>query len=229
MSCSAEPTRLHPPLPVQHAVLGGLLYLDILFVLKPSLLFHDQSPAFIATWRAFAERAMDWPGGLVEYLAAALTQAYLIPWLGAGVLMAMIALPCLLTDRLMRIGGARPGHFWAWVPAICLLALAHRFVLPFSVILAACIAVAGTLFFYRVTQQWKTPTATNAGIHPVVRLAIAFPLFCVIYAVAGGAMLLAVGLCGLIEIVVRRSPITGILALLTGVCRTGKLDPRIDS
>jgi hypothetical protein len=201
---------LWPRRVLQPVTLLGLLYLYILYVLRPELLLHSQSPAFFARWPAFVETLRLWPGGLVEYLAAGLSQTFAQPWLGALVLTLSVALVTLFTrilfDTQKQSHTAPLRANLSFLPAILLLILLNRYMLPLSVILALAVALALSCVYARL--PWRTPAS---------RIATAVVMCCAAYATAGGVVTLLVCICGLIEILARRARLTGVLILLLGI------------
>lgn len=204
--------------PARYAVLLALLYAYVLWVLGPRLLFHDQSPAFFWRWAAFSQYAKSWPGGLTEYLGAGLSQTYAYPWLGALVLALAVGSVCLFTEllsgRIARTRASRSApplrrspwtNLLPFLPALCLLPLLNRYGLPLSAIIALYWALLFGYVFACLSWRRAVPRLVMAGV-----------MCCVVYVLAGGVSVLFAFLCGLAEIMGRRSWLSGAIVILAG-------------
>ncbi|HOJ53427.1 MAG TPA: DUF6057 family protein [Phycisphaerae bacterium] len=174
---------------IRQAVVLGLLYLHVFWVVDPRLLLHSQSPAFFAGWTEFTESLGAWPGGLIEYAAAGLAQTFAFPWLGAAVLTVGIGLAWVLTERLLAAAGAsRFMRDWAFVPLACLLVLLNRYTLSLGAILSLVVALLPALMYARLPFRQSARVLTAVGMCIVV------------YVLAGPVSILLACLCGMMEI-----------------------------
>ncbi|MCC7262598.1 MAG: hypothetical protein IT369_08775, partial [Candidatus Latescibacteria bacterium] len=63
----------------------AVYYLYIYLQVDPRLLYQAQEPVFFQGW-PFCREFLGYPGGVVEYLAALLSQFFCFPWAGALVI-----------------------------------------------------------------------------------------------------------------------------------------------
>lgn len=69
-------------------VIAGIsigIFLFLRFALDPRLIYHVQEPPFLCDFHFFSTFSR-YPGGLVWYASALLTQFHLFPWAGAGII-----------------------------------------------------------------------------------------------------------------------------------------------
>ncbi|MBN2001326.1 hypothetical protein JW935_27525, partial [candidate division KSB1 bacterium] len=93
-----------------------------LFV-DPALLFQRQQPAFYFDY-LFLQRFTVYPGGLMQYFSAFLAQLYLIPAVGAAVIVLVLSGIAYFTHRFFRSTGGYTGtSVIAFLPSIILLVM----------------------------------------------------------------------------------------------------------
>jgi hypothetical protein len=103
----------------------GLLYLYLWLEVKPCLIYGcgtiTNFPVFYKGW-AFFYDSMPYPGGLLKYLSALLSQLFYYSWAGAIVITLQAWALCACTGWLFRMLRL-PGSRWLrYVPAFFLLA-----------------------------------------------------------------------------------------------------------
>lgn len=199
-------------------IIFAVLYVHVLWVLDPRLFLHGQAPAFFVDKAVFLECIRFWPGGLVEYLSAGLTQLYAYPPLGALVLTVAVGLICAFTGRLLRVAFEPKSvnepdqqrlcctsHLLAFVPILPLLVLLNRYMLPLSAVAGLCV-VLGTACLVSLLGRRRAHLRI-----PLVMLTCA-----ALYALTGGVSMLFALLCALLELLVWRSIIAAALIAITG-------------
>ncbi len=175
----------------------------------PALLYRQARPFFLE--RAFAERFVSTPGGLLHYLAAGVAQLNFIPWLGATLF--AILLGCLLLCA-RRVFASVPGR--GTTAAACAL-VGLLAALPGRYSSGLEIAILSLLGSLATTLVWlRLPPRPAAG-----PLAGAWLFGLLLFYAAGSLPLLwLVTLTALIEAGVRRRP-----GLALGCALAGSIVP----
>ena len=213
-------------------------YLYVFLRIDPALIYHGFVSRFLLSeWRGltgtlaqFPLRAgplsivdesfrqfLSRPGGLTEYAAAALSEFYFIPWLGALIITLATVAVCLATGELVAAVGGRRDNPVRFLPAILLLAFYSQFANPLLFSLGVLAALVGAMCYIRYAGRGA---CTRAGVFAAVCVAA--------YYLAGGACLLIALIGGLFELLhARRRALAGLcLALglavpLAGATLTG--------
>jgi hypothetical protein len=171
------------------------------FRVDPSLYVIAQEPVF--EWKSafFADR-LSFPGGMVDALAAFLSQYFIHPAIGAAIIALIILSVAVGTLRVLRSAGAGQGSVTlSLLPAVLALALLgsyyHR--------LATTIGFSLALWTAAVCC-----TVSPAGFRTLIFFAFA----CALYDVAGAPMLLFALIASLHEMVIRRRFLSGALYVI---------------
>lgn len=184
-----------------------LLYLYVWLRIEPGLLYFRVAPWFphFRLGLPFFLEFAAYPGGIVEYVSALLSQFYYYPWIGALVLTVVGALLCLGARVLIgAAGGVRPGVVHL-LSAVLLLVLCSRYAHHLATSLALVTAVAGVCVYTAI--PWRRGAS---------RAALFLGLCAPLYYLAGGAYLLYAALCALHELVRKRWHL-GALCLACGL------------
>lgn len=196
--------RLWPGLgglgPPRVAAFFGLCYLYVWLRIEPHLIFHVQEPVFFRGWSYFHE-FLQIPGGLSAYVAACAGQSYAFSWLGALVIILVIAAIGLSARAFVRIATGHRLDIVAFVPAVLLLVLHNRYRYDLAFDLALLTAMSAAVLAAR----------TNRGTRALF-FVLASP---VVYWVAGGAWLLFALLCAIRELADQR-PVAALTRVAAG-------------
>lgn len=190
--------------PLRQALFFVLCYLYVWLHVNPRLMYFWPRPTFPAfLWnRAFFAEFLGYPGGLVEYASAFLSQLYHYSWLGALVITIVGALLCLAARVLIgAVGRARPtaAHL---IPALLVLMLYGRYAHHLTTCLALLTAMLGACVYVLAPLR-------GGGARLAFFLGLSAPL----YWLAGGAYLLYAALCGFFELLTGRRRLLGLLYL----------------
>ena len=119
--------------------------------IDPSLYFQIQEPVFLLT-RPFFSQFLSYPGGLVDYTAAFLSQFYYYPWAGAFVLTVITLLICLTTKWIIQASGKKSG-FLHLTPVIFLIIMYSRYEHPMAFSVGLLIALIFSGFYIRIRPK----------------------------------------------------------------------------
>jgi hypothetical protein len=195
---SAEPHR-RVGQAAQSFVFFALFYLYLWLYVDLRLIAHGAGlitnfPAFFTGWTYFREFTA-YPGGIVHYAAAFLSQLFYVGWAGAGVATLHAWLTCACTGYVLRRFGL-PGARWLrFVPALLLLAVYAQLTYHFITAAALTVALLFTCLYLRLTGGPATYRLRPAAF---VLLSL------VLYPMAGGAYLVFAFLCAAYEVLCRR-------------------------
>ena len=195
------------PLTLRAVAFFVLLYLYVWLRIEPVLLYFRVGPRFpsFRLGLPFLWESASYPGGMVEYVSALLSQFYYYPLVGALVVTLVGGLLCLGAWVFLRAtSGVRPDvvHF---VPAVLLLALYSQYAHHLTTSLALLTAVGGTCVYVAVQLRSR-----------LSRLALFLGLSLPVYYLAAGAYVLYAGLCGLDEFR-RKRWFPGVVCLACGL------------
>lgn len=201
----------------------GAVYAHLSWVVDPRLILHDGSPTFHLQTGDFGRAVRLWPGGGLEYIAAGLSQVLAIGWLGAGVLTVCVGVLWWATGRLLATRGREitppPGmgcenrssvseRAWAglaaFVPALLVIVQFGRFALSLGALVGLVLTLVLAWGYARV------------GGRPVIRALMGVASCAGLYVALGPVSVLFAVVCGLIELLERRSTILGLLMLVAG-------------
>ncbi|MBN1309704.1 MAG: hypothetical protein JXA18_17415 [Chitinispirillaceae bacterium] len=178
------------------------IFLFFLLLIDPRLIHHVQDPPFLRDMHFFSSFA-GYPGGMVWYISAFLTQWHIFPWLGALIITLFISLNYLqAVFMLRRIGMGRGGEAAAVLPALLLFAAYCDYRLPLSYVAGVSVALLfSNLYLLR-----------SCG-HAYGRLLLFGILATVAYCLAGTGALLFAAVCGLYELLYRKKYATGVVII----------------
>lgn len=179
-------------------------------LIKPHLIHHSfglflQYPSFTAEWQ-FLKEYLVFPGGLMEYISAFLSQWFFYSWLGALIITLTAWLMCVGTSMALALFGARRSRFLCCIPPLALLMMYSRYSHPLTI----CLALLTALWFFVVYGRVNI-------INRFCRAAVFTAMVVVLYGLASASCLLFVVLVCLYEIIVHRKVIFGLYCLAAGV------------
>ncbi len=188
--------------------LRAVIFLGIFVYLwqgiQPHLLYYGFGvftayPVF--SWDSSFLRAMfSTPGGPLSALAASLAQTYRSSSLGALVIVAVVGVLFMGTQRLLRSMGAGRLRDLAWVPPILALMIYSRYDNPLPVLLAIGLSVWMAILYDSVPMKTRP-----------VRLGVFLVLFALAYYLAGASALVLACLVCLTEALRHRRIIAAIV------------------
>ncbi len=195
--------------PVRQVLFFTCFYLYVWLAVNPYLVYHAfgifmRFPRFSVDWMFFKE-TVSWPGGLVEYVGAFLSQLYYFPWAGALIITIVCLCICWCTEKLIKLAGAGQSKVLCYLPVLLILMMYIRYDNPLNI----CLALLAGLCFSVLYQGLSIQSGSR-------RAAVFFVMCIVLYYVAGGASLVFVVLAGVYDIFVRRQLVLGMFFLLIG-------------
>ncbi|MBN1505274.1 MAG: hypothetical protein JW955_00425 [Sedimentisphaerales bacterium] len=176
---------------VRELLFFTLFYLYVWLVIEPHLIFHGSDritnfPSFYTTWRFFASH-LSWPGGLIEYLSAFLSQLFFLSWLGAIVITMQAWTFRLLVAYLLRTMDLTRLQIVAYVPALLLLVTygQYTYFFPTTVAVLCGLALASVYVHLAAKRAPAVAAATFIGLSLACYYAagaavLPFALVCVI-------------------------------------------------
>ncbi len=149
---------------VQGVFFAGLLAY-VWFLIQPRLIYdafgiYLPYPEFALDGECWRQ-ALTRPGGMVEYVAAFLSQWFFAAPVGALIVTAAAGLICFGTERLMgdmgSMGGmgATRGWFLSLLPALGVLVLYRVYYHPLAALLALAICLWVTVAYQLMTNPWR--------------------------------------------------------------------------
>lgn len=188
--------------------LGAILffvcfYLYIWLFVEPCLIYHGygMTIAYPEFWvdSQFLNDSLSYPGGMVEYLAAFLSQLYYYSWLGALVITAIAWLMYLGAAKLLSLSGTKQLNFLGYIPAVILFMIHHRY----DNQLTCCIAMLLIIWlFYLYERIFR--------YHRSLRAAFFWATFALLYYLAAEASIIFAIMVLIYEIFIGRSRMVGL-------------------
>jgi len=178
------------------AVFFAAYYVYFVVEIEPHLLYHgagliDNFPAFYWGWDFFAGFTT-YPGGILEYLCAFLSQLFYYSWAGAAVVTAQAWLMCLCTDSAIRTLSLPRWRGLRFLGPLLLLAIYSQYTFHLPETMGPLAAIAAFCLYLKLAPKEEV----RGGLW---FLALSVGL----YILAGGPYLLFALLCGLAEILLR--------------------------
>lgn len=175
-----------------------LFWLYVWLEVDLRLIYHgggviNNFPSFYRGWEFFQE-FLSYPGGLLSYVSAFVSQLWYYSWLGAlvAVLQAGGLGLCLATI----VQALNPPHWRSirFVPALLLLVLYNQYTYRFVTLMALLVGMVGICLYLRITKGKM-----------LLRWTATLILYLMLYYVAGGAYLVLAVFCVLYELLLQRS------------------------
>jgi hypothetical protein len=172
------------------------LYVDLRLIAHVAGLITN-FPAFFTGW-PFLREFLAYPGGLVHYLAAFLSQSFHVGWTGPAVATGQAWLTCACTGYLLGRFGLPAARWLRFVPAFLLLVTYTQYTYHFVTAVALTVALLFTCLYLHLAR----PEPQARTQHPTAPVAAgAFvALSLVLYTVAGGAYFVFAALCAIYEL-----------------------------
>jgi tetratricopeptide (TPR) repeat protein len=145
-------------------------------------------PVFFSGWEFFRQ-SVSYPGGLVQYSSAFLSQFFYIDWAGALVVTLQAWLICLCFDYFLKVISASRLRWLRFVPPILLLIAHTRYAYHFVTTTALLASLLSVCLYLKI--------APNNNLR---RFIIFLILSLVTYPITGGAYLLFAVLCAIYEL-----------------------------
>ncbi|MHC4738299.1 MAG: DUF6057 family protein [Planctomycetota bacterium] len=162
-------------------------------------------PPFYKDW-AFFREFVTYPGGLVEYASAFLSQFLYYSWAGAIVITLQAWMIFICTGCFFKAINARRLCWLRFVPPLLLLITYSQYTYYFLTTMALSAAL------FCVCLYLRTPSKNKSFL-----IVIFLILSVILYTIAGGAYLLFATLCVTYELILRRQQNLGLLYLLSTV------------
>lgn len=183
--------------PLRTVLFFLLFYLYLWLRVDLRLIYHGGQtitnfPAFFRTW-AFFRHLAPYPGGLVEYLSAFLSQFFYIGWAGALVVTLQAALICLCTDYFLRLIKASHFRCLRFVPPVLVLITYTTYTYQFVTTTALLMALLFVCLYLKAAPDTRFP-----------RLLVFLLLSGILYVTAGAAYLLLALICATHELLFNR-------------------------
>ena len=173
-----------------------LYYLYVWLVINPSLIYYGCGivpfPVFYKGFDFFKDFLL-YPGGLIEYVSAFLSQFYYHSFIGSFIITVISIFICLLTGKFITAICNMRFHSILYIPAILLLMIYNKYLNC----LTTGLGILVCLFFiwiYLLILKSRT----------ILRLSAFFIFSFIIYYTAGGVYLLFAVLCVIIELLIKR-------------------------
>lgn len=191
-------------------VFFAAFYLYVALEIEPHLIYHgagliDNFPVFYKGWDFFREFTA-YPGGMIEYISAFLSQLFYYSWTGAAVITGQAWLICLCTDYAVKAVGLARWRGLRFVGPLLLLAIYSQYTFHLLETMGLLTALAAFCLYLRLAPRGEIVAGTWL---------LAFSIG--LYALAGGVFLLLALLCGLLEMLLRSRARLGAFAVALGV------------
>ncbi len=190
-----------------------LFYLYLWLRIDPRLIYHGGQtitnfPVFFRTC-AFFRHLAPYPGGLVEYLSAFLSQFLYIGWAGALVVTVQAWLICMCTDYLLQAINASRLRWLRFVAPVLVLITYTTYTYHFVTTTAFLMALLFVCLYLKVASDNRVPC-----------LLFFLLLSVILYSIAGAAYLLFALLCAIYELFFARRRQLSLVYLVSGAVIT---------
>jgi len=188
-------------------LLSASLFCHLWLTVNPRLIHHNQTPVFIAG-ADFLESFLSRPGGPLAYLSLLLAQLLHFPAAGALLITVVTLLICLSGRRVLTAtgGGGKSGWALCMVPVLLVMLIYSRYGVDLQLLLQIMVALLLTALYGRLPlRRWP------------VRLGLFLVASAPAYYITGSGYLLLAVMCGILEIITRRSIIPGFIMVLCGL------------
>jgi hypothetical protein len=185
-----------------------LFYLYLWLGVDLRLIYHGGGtianfPSFFRGWTFFQEFT-SYPGGLIEYLSAFLSQFFYIAWAGALIVTLQVWLICVCIEYFLKAVNA-PQLLWLrFVPPILLLTTYTQYTYHFLTTMALLAVLLFVCLHIRISPKSRP-----------LSLLVFVVLSIILYTIAGAAYLLFAVLCAIYELLLARRWQMGLVYLLS--------------
>ena len=204
--------------PIRSLAFFVLFYIYLWYWVDLRLIYHGagltaEFPVFFKG-RAFFQQFLSYPGGLLEYAAAFLSQLFYLSRAGALVATLQAALLCVCIGYFLKVVSCTRFRCVRFVPPLLLLVVYTKYTYNFVTTTALLAALLFFCLYLRITEDRSQKTE--------VKICSLFSVLCflvlsvILYYVAGAAYLLFAALCAIHELFFVRRWLAGLLYLLLG-------------
>ena len=198
-----KPDRL--ALFAQSAGLLLVLWFYVCYRIRPELLYYLRPHVFLLD-RSFFLETVGRPGGLVDYVSAFLSPWFAWDWLGAAIVVALVALLCAATRSLIAAVGQRGGEIAYWLPAVFLVMLLGQYCHPVPLCVGLALVLLGANIYARL-----------GGLPVPIRMAMFVAALPVFFFLTAGMCVVFACLCASYEGFVQRRRLLAALYVLSGL------------
>ncbi len=177
-------------------------FLYIRFIVNPVLIFQQQNPVFFLDTK-FLYEYMSYPGGIIEYISAFLSQFTYYPLIGAFIFTFIAVVVSLLTKAMYRAfnNGQQP-IFIQFVPVVLWLPIFGNYYAPLALSIGPLFSLLFFILYSKLLHQsWA------------IRFCIYIILTSILYYVSAGPFILFVLLCAFVEFIVKKKYILSVIYL----------------
>jgi tetratricopeptide (TPR) repeat protein len=180
------------------------LYVDL------HLIYHGAGkiryfPVFYKGWFFFKEY-LPYPGGLVEYVSAFLSQFFYFSWAGALIITLQAWVVSAFVNSFIESANASHLKWLRFVPPIFFLVLYSQYTFYFTTTMTLTVAFCFIWLYMKFNFKNKS-----------LRLLVFFVLSTILYALVGGAYIVFALLCGMYELLSKRQWRTSLIFLLSAL------------
>jgi hypothetical protein len=214
-SLKEKTNRQIEKLPLTSIIFFICVYLYLWLIVDPKLIYHSFGVFYenLVFYKgvSFLKGFLQYPGGLIEYFSAFLSQLYYYSWLGALIITLVSWGLYLGTKKLIVLaGGGENLSFVSYIPVLVLL-ISYNSYYHF---LTAYLAILTALLFSVVHEKISTRTES-------LRLILFLLEFVFVYYIAAGAALLFMIITIAFELFIRRRLISSGLFLTAAFISVG--------
>ena len=207
---SAQVTTAKPSILIRTALFFILFALLLYLLVEPKLIYHDidqlsAGRIYTSAMTVFTD-FHSYPGKIVDYLAARLSQFFYFSWAGTLIISALAGFLCLATDKLIAVMGAEKLRPIRFIPPILILAQYGRYYHYLHQYLAILIALF-LLYIYI-----KIPLLNTSH-----RLIVFLIFSALVYATAAQAYLVFVFLCLFFDFFRRKYRLASLLSFVSAL------------
>jgi len=190
----------------------ALFYLYLWLYVNPRLIYHGAGvitnfPVFYRGGSFFLP-FLSYPGGPVEYLAAFVSQLFYYSWLGAFAITVQAALMSLCIETIANAIHSTHVRGIRFLPPILLLVLYTQYTYFLETTLALLTVLLTTCLYVKAALS-RTKNFKCVGVFLILSV--------MVYYLSGGAFLLFVVLCAMVELMFRARWTRSLFYCLSGV------------
>ena len=183
------------PFAAAEGALFCLFFVYVCWLASPPLRYSASAPPFLMDG-GFLKRFAGYPGGLLQYGASFIAQLDCYAWLGALTSTGLAWGVAVLSRDLLRRTGSGVLQGVGWVPALLLLLLHNSYAFPVAPVAVGLLVALATAWCYAALLGRSGTVAKLFGFW-----GLAAGIF---YLAGSWWLVLAVGICALIELSVPR-------------------------
>lgn len=190
---------------IRSLIFFGIYYLYILLYINPLLYYQNQRPVFLIDERFF-NQFFSYPGGLIEYLSAFISQFYIFPWIGALFIVGIIWLITLCTSTIIKsISEKKESQILQFIPALILLSLHSSYDYLLAISLGLLIALVFIYLYIKFSPENK-----------LVRILLFLFYTIIVFHFTAGPMALFISISFLHELIKKHQIVISISYIIIG-------------